>query len=112
VVVVEVGDERDGHVARLDARSLHHRGRAHVVPHPATPRVVIEAAGVHEDGMPAAPDQPDEVVEREPGVRPLAIEELAGRRVSLGVLERVDLVHERRARSRRYRSSQTFQKCM
>src|SRR3972149_1394231 len=31
VVEVEVSDERDGHVARLDARALDHRRRAHVV---------------------------------------------------------------------------------
>src|SRR5919198_1021391 len=93
VVVVEVGDERDGHVPWLHAGALDHRGRAHVTPDPALPRVVVEEPGVHEDRVRAAEDQPDVVVERDRGVRRLAVEELAGRRVPLPVLERVDFVH-------------------
>src|SRR5438132_9423679 len=93
VVVVEVGDERDGHVPRLHARALDHRRRAHVAADPALPRVVVEEPGVHEDRVRAAEDQPDVVVERDRLVRRLAVEELAGRRIPLPVLERVDFVH-------------------
>src|SRR5439155_14874329 len=59
----------------------------------ALPRVVVEEPGIHEDRVRAAEDQPHVVVERDRRVRRLAVEELAGRRVSLTVLERVDLVH-------------------
>ena len=93
VVVVEVGDERQGHVAGLDAGALDHRGGAHVVPDPALPRVVLEEPCIHEDRVGAAEDQPDVVVERDRGVGGLAVEELAGRRVPFPVLERVDVVH-------------------
>src|SRR5207247_6646412 len=60
---------------------------------PALPRVVVEEPGVHEDRVRAAEDQPDVVVERDRLVRRLAVEELAGRRIPLPVLERVDFVH-------------------
>ena len=94
MVVVEVRDERDGHVGRLDTCALDHLRRADIVAHPARSGVVVEAAGVHEDGTGAAEDQPDEVVEREGVVRRLAVEELAGGRVPLGILQREDFVHD------------------
>src|SRR5713101_3412294 len=93
VVVVEMRDEREAHVGRLDARALHHRGGRDVVAHAARPRLIVEEARVHEDRLGPAKDQPDEIVQRELVVRRLAVEELALRRVAFGVLERVDLVH-------------------
>src|SRR6059036_4131017 len=93
VVVVQVGDQRDRDVAGIHARALDHRRRAHVVADAAGPRVIVAKAGVHQERVGAAEDQPHEVVERELVVRGLAVEELALRRVPLPVLQRQDFVH-------------------
>ena len=77
----------------LTPRALDHRRRAHVVADAAGARVVVAKAGVHQERLRTAEDQPHEVVERELVVRGLAIEELALRRVPLPVLERKDFVH-------------------
>jgi len=93
VIVVEMGDEAEGDVPRLDACALHHGGGRDVVAHLALLRFVAEEARVHEHGLRAAQDEPDEIVEGELVVRRLAVEELALRRVPFRVLERVHLVH-------------------
>jgi len=94
VVVVQVGDEGHRDLRRLHPRALHHGGRAHVVADPARLRIIVEEPGVDEDGMRPPEDQPDEIVQGEGRVRRLTIEELAGRRIPLPVLERVHLVHD------------------
>jgi len=93
VIVVQVGDQRDRDVAGLDPGALDHRRRAHVVANAAGSRVIVAEAGVDQERLGTAEDQPHEVVERELVVRGLTIEELAFRGVSLAVLERKDLVH-------------------
>lgn len=67
--------------------------RAHVVPDPARAGVVFAEAGVHQDGLGPAQDQPDVEVERERLVGGLPLEEVAGGRIALAVLQGVDLVH-------------------
>src|SRR5439155_10323795 len=95
VVVVQVTDERHRDVGRPHAHPLDHGGRAHAVADLARARVVLEKARVHQHRMRPAQDEPDEVVQRQRIVLGLAVEELAGRGVTLAVLEGVDLVHGR-----------------
>jgi len=70
-----------------------HLGRAHVAAKPSGLGVVLAEAGIDEDRVRSAEDQPDEEVERDSIVRGLTVEELAGRRVALAALQSIDLVH-------------------
>src|SRR5262245_53009871 len=94
VIVVQVSDDRGRDLVRLDADALDDRSRAHVVADAARAGVVFLEAGIDDDRLGPAEDEPDEVVQRELVVGGLAMEELAGGGVPLAVLERVDLVHD------------------
>src|SRR5262244_3116461 len=99
LVVVEMGDEAERNVRRLEAGAFDHGGRCDVVAHLALLRFVAEEPRVHEHGLRPAQHEPDEVVEGELVVRRLTVEELALRRVPFRVLERVHLIHDDPPRS-------------